>query len=145
MTELNRDAAEAMVAARVDAATDVTGFGLLGHLRGMLAASGCAATVDASAVELLPGVLDLARAGVVPGGTGRNHSFLGAYVSWGELPRDEQMVLADAQTSGGMLIATRDPARLHDEAAERGVPLRQVGRVEAGTAGRMTVTGRLAA
>src|SRR4051812_30788747 len=129
-----------MVAARVDAATDVTGFGLLGHLRGMLAASGCAAVVDAAAVELLPGVMELARKGVVPGGTGRNHEFLGQYVAWGALPRDEQLVLADAQTSGGMLIATRDPARLHDEAAERGVPLQLVGRVEPGVPGRITVT-----
>ena len=145
MTELNAAASEAMVAARVEAATDVTGFGFLGHLRGMLSASGCAATVDAGAVDLLPGVLDLARRGVVPGGTGRNHEFLGEFVGWGDLPKDEQLVLADAQTSGGMLIAARDPARLHDSAAERGVPLRQVGRVEEGVPGRITVTGRLAA
>ena len=143
MTELNRAPSEAMVAAGVDAATDVTGFGLLGHLRGMLSASGCAAEVDAGAVDLLPGVLDLARAGVVPGGTGRNHEFLGRYVSWGDLPRDEQLVLADAQTSGGMLIAASDPARLHDAAAERNVPLRLVGRVVEGQPGRITVTGRL--
>jgi len=145
MTELNRDASEAMVAARVDAATDVTGFGLLGHLRGMLSASGCAATVDAAAIELLPGVMELAHKGVVPGGTGRNHEFLDRYVAWGELPREEQMVLADAQTSGGMLIATRDPARLHDAAAERRVPLQHVGRVEQGVPGRITVSGRVAA
>jgi selenide,water dikinase len=144
MTELNRAAAEAMVAAGVDAATDVTGFGLLGHLRGMLSASGCAAVIDAEAVELLPGTMDLARRGIVPGGTGRNHEFLDRYVAWGDLPPDEQLVLADAQTSGGLLIATRDPARLHDAAAERGVPLRQVGRVVEGTAGRITVIGRIA-
>jgi selenide,water dikinase len=144
MTELNRAAAEAMVAARVDAATDVTGFGLLGHLRGMLAASGCAAVVEAESVELLPGTMDLARRNVVPGGTVRNHDFLDQYVAWGDLPREEQLVLADAQTSGGMLIATRDPARLSDAAGERDVPLRQVGRVVEGTAGRITVTGRLA-
>jgi selenide, water dikinase len=143
MTELNLAASEAMVAARVDAATDVTGFGLLGHLRGMLSSSGCAATIEADAVELLPGVLDLARQGVVPGGTTRNHEFLGQFVAWGDLPRDEQLVLADAQTSGGMLIASSDPARLHDAAAERGVPIRQIGRVEAGRPGRITVTGRL--
>jgi len=144
MTELNRAASEAMVAARVDAATDVTGFGLLGHLQGMLAASGCAAELDAGAIELLPGTMELARNNVIPGGTVRNHEFLDAYVAWGELPREEQLVLADAQTSGGMLIATRDPARLHDAAAERGVPLRQVGRVLAGVPGRITVTGRVA-
>jgi selenophosphate synthase len=80
----------------------------------------------------------------VPGGTVRNHDFLDQYVAWGDLPREEQLVLADAQTSGGMLIATRDPARLSDAAGERDVPLRQVGRVVEGTAGRITVTGRLA-
>jgi selenide,water dikinase len=111
----------------------------------MLAASGCAATIDASEVDLLPGVLELAAKGIVPGGTGRNHEFLAEFVAWGDLPRAEQLVLADAQTSGGMLIATRDPARLHDAAAERGVPLRQVGRVVEGAPGRITVTGRLAA
>ncbi len=145
MTELNALAAEAMVAAQVDAATDVTGFGILGHLRGMLAASGCAATVEAGSIELLPGVMDLARDRVVPGGTTRNHEFLARYVDWGELPRTEQLVLADAQTSGGLLIATRDPARLHDEAAARGVSMQQVGMVEAGHDGRVTVTGRLRA
>lgn len=143
MTELNRAASEAMVAARVDAATDVTGFGLLGHLRGMLAASGCAAEIDAAEVELLPGTMELARKNVVPGGTVRNHDFLDADVAWGELPREEQLALADAQTSGGLLIATRDPARLHDAAADRGVPLRQVGRVVEGVPGRITVTGRV--
>jgi selenide,water dikinase len=145
MTELNRAASEAMVAARVDAATDVTGFGLLGHLRGMLSASGCSAEVDAGTIELLPGVLALAGRGVVPGGTVRNHEFLGRYVGWGDLPRDEQLVLADAQTSGGMLIATQDPARLHDAAAERNVPLQPIGRVVEGPPGRISVTGRLAA
>jgi len=143
MTELNRAASEAMVAARVDAATDVTGFGLLGHLRGMLAASGCAAEIDAAEVEFLPGTMELARKNVVPGGTVRNHDFLDADVAWGELPREEQLALADAQTSGGLLIATRDPARLHDAAADRGVPLRQVGRVVEGVPGRITVTGRV--
>jgi selenide,water dikinase len=145
MTELNRDASEAMVEARVDAATDVTGFGLLGHLRAMLSASGCAAVVEADAVEFLPGAMDLARRGVIPGGTVRNHEFLGQFVSWGDLPREEQMALADAQTSGGLLIATRDPARLHDAAADRGVPLRQIGRISEGVPGRITVNGRVAA
>ncbi len=145
MTELNALAAEAMREAGVDAATDVTGFGLLGHLRGMLAASGCGATLDAGGIELLPGVLDLARDGVVPDGTKRNHEFLAQFVTWGELPRAEQMVLADAQTSGGLLLATRDPARLHDAAAARGVSLQRVGAIEAGHPGRISVTGRLRA
>jgi selenide, water dikinase len=143
MTELNEAASEAMVEARVDAATDVTGFGLLGHLHTMLESSGAAATVDPSDLDLLPGVLDLATAGVVPGGTIRNHDFLGQYVDWGDLSRPEQLVLADAQTSGGLLIATRDPAALHDAAAERGVALRPVGRVTDGPPGRIKIEGHL--
>ena len=145
MTDLNEAAAEAMVEAGVDAATDVTGFGLLGHLRGMLAASRVSASVEADGIELLPGVLDLAAASVVPGGTVRNHEFLAQYVSWGSLSRPEQLVLADAQTSGGLLLATRDPASLHDAAAARGVPLWRVGIVHEGQPGRITVKGRLAA
>ena len=107
MTTLNAAAAGAMVEAGVAAATDVTGFGLLGHLRKMLEASGASARVDATAVPMLPGALDLAQRGVVSGGTGRNHAWLNPTTEWGALTQPEQLVLADAQTSGGLLIATR--------------------------------------
>src|SRR5207244_1807043 len=80
MTELNAGASEAMVGGGADAATDVTGFGLIGHLRAMLDASGVAAALDASAPELLPGILELAREGVAPGGTRRNHEFVVPWV-----------------------------------------------------------------
>ena len=143
MTELNAEASAAMVAAGVDAATDVTGFGLLGHLHTMLAVSGAAATVDASAVEFLPGVLDLARDGVVPGGTGRNHEFVAPWVSWGELDEPQQLVLADAQTSGGLLIATRDPAALEAALGARELHAQRIGSVEEGSAGRIRIEGRL--
>jgi selenide,water dikinase len=106
MTTPNDAAAEAMVKAGAEAATDVTGFGLLGHLQRMLAASGVGATIDASSVPVLPGVLDHTMNDVVPGGTKRNHAYLGPNVDWGELSTPEQLVLADAQTSGGLLIAT---------------------------------------
>ena len=99
-----------------DAATDVTGFGLLGHLHRMLLASGVAAEIDASAVPLIDGALDLARSGVVPGGTKRNHASVDPHVDWGELTEPEQLLLADAQTSGGLLVATRDPDALHRSA-----------------------------
>ena len=69
MTQLNASASEAALAAGVQAATDVTGFGLLGHLHRMLAASAAAATLTAAAVPLLPGAQDLAAAGFVSGGT----------------------------------------------------------------------------
>jgi selenide, water dikinase len=72
MVTLNRGAAEAMIATGVSAATDVTGFGLPGHLRNMLRASGVSAEIDAGAVPLLPGVAELAAAGCIAGGTRRN-------------------------------------------------------------------------
>ena len=92
------------------AATDVTGFGLLGHLREMLAASGLAAEVDARAVPVIDGVRELLAAGMVAGGTQRNHAFVSESVDWGGLAEDEQLLLADAQTSGGLLLAVAPEA-----------------------------------
>ena len=132
-----------MVEAGVDAATDVTGFGLLGHLHTTLLASGVSATVDASAVEFLPGALELARDGVVPGGTGRNHEFVAPWVSWGDLSQPEQLALADAQTSGGLLIATREPSALEAALGARELHAQRIGSVEDGQAGRIRIEGRL--
>jgi selenide,water dikinase len=143
MTTLNEDAAAAMVAAGAEAATDVTGFGLLGHLHRMLLASGVAASVDASAVPLLDGVLELARSDVVPGGSKRNHAYVSPHTDWGELSKPEQLVLADAQTSGGLLVAASDGDRLASELASRRVPFAEIGRVDDGPAGRMRIAGRL--
>lgn len=143
MVALNAAASRAMLAAGAEAATDVTGFGLLGHLNGMLRASGVAARVDAASVPLLPGVLDLARAGVVPSGTRRNHAFLAGLVDWGGLTEPEQLVLADAQTSGGLLVAAADPDRLRAELRNHGVGWAEIGETVAGTPGRIEVAGRL--
>ena len=135
MTTLNADAAAAMVRDGASAATDVTGFGLLGHLRRMLEASGCAAVIRADAVPLLPDVLSLARRDVVAGGTKRNHTWLQEVVDWGELTTPEQIVLADAQTSGGLLVASAsamDPAIFEE-----------VGETIPGAPGAITVTGRV--
>jgi selenide, water dikinase len=143
MADLNDRAAEAMVEAGADAATDVTGFGLLGHLHTMLMASNLSATVDAGSVPLLSGALELAEGGVVPGGTGRNHEFVSSFVSWGELDRAEQLILADAQTSGGLLIATLDGERLEDALSTRGVMGHRVGALGGGPKGRIRVAGRL--
>jgi len=96
-------------------------------------------------VPLIPGVLDLARADVVPGGTQRNHAFVGPATDWGELTRPEQLLLADAQTSGGLLIATRDPSALAAALGERAVAFREIGDITAGDAGRIVVRGRLTA
>lgn len=143
MTTLNAAAASAMVSAGVAAATDVTGFGLLGHLRKLLEASGVAAIVRADTVPLLPGALDLARSDVVAGGTKRNHAWLQATTDWGELTPPEQIVLADAQTSGGLLIAARHADALSTALGERGVVSAEIGRVVPGPLGRISVTGRV--
>jgi len=115
MTTLNAGARDAALELgdAVHAATDVTGFGLLGHLREMLVGSGVGAELDASAVPVIDGVRDLLAAGMVAGGTQRNHAFVSEHVDWGGLPLDEQLLLADAQTSGGLLLAV-DPSHTDD-------------------------------
>ena len=145
MTTLNAAAAEAMVEAGASAATDVTGFGLLGHLHLALRASGASAEIDASAVRLLPGTIDLAERGVVPSGTRSNHEFVAPHMDWGELPEAEQLILADAQTSGGLLIAIGEDSSgdLREALSGRGVASSVIGRVTAGPQGRITFTGRL--
>jgi selenide,water dikinase len=106
MTTLNRGAAAAMASAGARAATDVTGYGLLGHLRSMLRASAVAAVIDSGAVPLLPGAVELAAAGHVPGGTRRNLTDLADDLTWaGAVPEPLRTLLVDAQTSGGLLIA----------------------------------------
>lgn len=112
MTTLNDTARDAALAAgdAVHAATDVTGFGLAGHLHELLSASGVAAELDASAVPVIDGVRELLDDGMVAGGTQRNHAFVSEAVDWGTLPESEQLLLADAQTSGGLLIAIDGPA-----------------------------------
>ena len=143
MAATNADAADAMLIAGADAATDVTGFGLLGHLLRMLQASGVGATIDASAVPVLDGVLELAQRDVVPGGTKRNHAYVAPQVRWGALTPPEQMVLADAQTSGGLLIATADHEWLGDELSGRRLPWADVGVVVDGRPGTIEVEGRV--
>ena len=105
MAELNAGAARAMSAVGVNAATDVTGFGLLGHLGEMVAASEVAAVIEHAAVPLIDGVRELAEAGVVPGGTARNLIAVERFTDFGNLDAAGQLILADAQTSGGLLIS----------------------------------------
>ncbi|MGH2674538.1 MAG: selenide, water dikinase SelD [Actinomycetota bacterium] len=145
MASLNAAASEAMVETEAEAATDVTGYGLLGHLLELVEASGVAAEVDASAVPVLDGALDLAREGVIAGGTRRNRTFVDPHVDWGDLDEGERFVLADAQTSGGLLIAASaeraDALRAGLEA--RGVLAAEIGRTLPGAPGRIAVRGRL--
>jgi selenium donor protein len=106
MARLNRAAAEAMIEVGVNACTDITGFGLLGHLREMAAASAVDVTIRAESVPILPAALTLASADVVPGGTLNNLAYVQPHVRFaGSVSRTAQIVLADAQTSGGLLIS----------------------------------------
>ncbi|HXT36532.1 MAG TPA: selenide, water dikinase SelD, partial [Chloroflexota bacterium] len=142
MATLNRLASEAMLEAGAHAATDVTGFGLLGHLGEMVMASGLAATIRAGAVPLLPGILELASQGVVPGGTLRNLEWLGErVVTDPAIGEPLRLALGDAQTSGGLLIAI-DPAAesaLLAGLERRGVLGAVIGELVVGTAGTITV------
>jgi cysteine desulfurase len=106
MAELNRKSAEIMLSFPVSACTDITGFGLLGHLKEMTAGSGVEANLHASHVPLLLNVEQLAAAGIVPGGTRNNMEYLSQYVTWDEnISEVMKIILCDAQTSGGLLIS----------------------------------------
>jgi selenide, water dikinase len=143
MTALNRTAAEALAAIEVHAMTDVTGFGLLGHLRNMTAASGVTARVWAGAVPILAAARHYVQAGIAPGGTHANWRFLQDWISYDEaVPQTTQLLLCDAQTSGGLLAAV--PAdlgvralRCLEVAGVAGAAI--VGRLDGAGAGHITV------
>jgi selenide,water dikinase len=109
MTELNRAASEAALAAGVVCGTDVTGFGLLGHLHKLARASGLTARVDPAAVPYLDGARDALAAGYVSGGTRRNLDWVRPHLAADGVAEDELLLLADAQTSGGLLVAGELP------------------------------------
>lgn len=139
MTTLNAAAAAVARRHRVHGATDVTGFGLTGHLHKMVLAAGLAAEVDLAALPLLPDVRALIDEGFVPGGTGRNLGFVAEYLTGGTA--DDRNLAADPQTSGGLLLAV--PAdRLDAVVADllaAGQLAAVIGRVVAGPAGRVTL------
>lgn len=105
MAHLNRAAAEAMVEVGVNAATDITGFGLAGHAREMAYGSGVVAEIFLDDVPVWPGVLEYSGTGVRPGRTADVLEFLAPWVAWGRAGLDWKGVLADPQTSGGLLMA----------------------------------------
>jgi selenide,water dikinase len=142
MLRLNRDAADAMATVEVHAATDVTGFGLLGHLHAMARASGVAARVEAAPVPLLAGAEMLAEAGEVPGGTRSNQRFLASRVHWPDgLSMARQILLCDAQTSGGLLLAVpaREVDRLLHALEAKSVAGVVIGELTEGDAGSILV------
>jgi selenide,water dikinase len=140
---LNAGARDAALAAGVRAATDVTGFGLLGHLHNLLAASGHAARVRVGAVPVLAFARELAREGLVPGGSRRNLDYVASKTRFHEAVDEvDRLVLADAQTSGGLLLAVppANESRLLGELRARGTFAHAVvGEVLAGEAGAIEV------
>ena len=143
MTTLNKRAAEVIVDGgfRVHAMTDVTGFGLIGHLREMLLASEVSARISAGSVPLLDGALECVRAGHVPGGLMNNRDFAECLVEYdGGIAEDVQTILFDPQTAGGLLIATPEGARLGRALKEAGVGAVGIGEVVAGRT-KIRVTG----
>jgi selenide,water dikinase len=145
MATLNAAAAEAMVEAGASACTDVTGFGLLGHLHIALRAAGASAVLDASAVPFLDGTHELGEAGMIPSGTRSNRAFVEEHVEWGELSDVERLMLADAQTSGGLLIAIAPSGAegLDRALASHGAGAARIGRIQPGPAGAIAVRGRV--
>lgn len=101
MSRLNRQASEAMLGASATAATDVTGYGLIGHLSNLKGG----ADVDLQAVPFMTGVRALALQDLFSGGSRRNHAAYRDDVDWGGIPEIDQLLLCDAQTSGGLLVA----------------------------------------
>lgn len=143
MATLNKAAKDAALAAGARAATDVTGFGLLGHLHNLAAASKLAARVDATRVPVLDFVPALVEAGFVPGGSKRNLSFVEPHARWdAAISPEERLLLCDAQTSGGLLIAVppeREEALLAELEA-RGAPARaRLGELWAGPPGSLEI------
>ena len=142
MAALNKPGALAMQRVGVNAATDITGFGLLGHLKSMVKGSGVAAEINLAAVPVLPGARELLENGVAPGGTHRNVSSVNDAVSWDAVLTDEdRLLLCDAQTSGGLLVSV--PADRADALVnalrEEGAPCAAVvGRISDGPAGTIT-------
>jgi selenide, water dikinase len=153
MATLNRDACEAMQEVGVHAATDVTGFGIAGHLHEMLEGSGCAGEIEFGTLPLFDDVLDYAADGVVPGRTAEVIEFAAAFTDWTGRPAPtvpgspiddlaRWRVLCDPQTSGGLLMAVA-PQRadaLRAALSARGVAAAAIGHAAPGEPGRITVT-----
>jgi selenide,water dikinase len=149
MTTLNASACDAMCEVGVHAATDITGFGLLGHLRNVAKASGLRAAVWLEEVPVLEQAWDYVRSGIAPGGTHANWRFLNDWTDYeADVDKAQQLALCDAQTSGGLLVAVA-PEKvdcLVEALRGRGALCAAViGRLEMGEPGRMRVVRRPAA
>jgi len=143
MTTLNRDASKVLAQAGAHALTDITGFGLLGHLRNMAAASGVSAQVWVDLVPILPAARTYVEKGIAPGGSHANLRFLANWVTYNsDVTRDEQLLLCDAQTSGGLLAALsgdRVAQVVRELHSARVCATALIGCIDAGTPGRIHV------
>jgi selenide, water dikinase len=134
MTTLNARAAEIAESGKftVHAATDITGFGLIGHAREMAAGSGVSVRINSANVPLLAGAMDCVRAGFIPGGLNNNRDFAECLVSYDEsVPAEIRTILFDPQTAGGLLlsVARSDAAALLNALTDVGVPAVEIGEV----------------
>jgi selenide, water dikinase len=130
MTTLNARASEIATRFQVHAATDITGFGLIGHLREVAKGSGLSARIDAARVPLLEGAIECVRAGFIPGGLNANRDFAECVVSYeGEIPAEVKTMLFDPQTAGGLLlsVASEDAGSLAAELKAAGVSASEIG------------------
>ena len=142
MVRLNGRALELARQYDVGAVTDVTGFGLLGHLHELARMSGLAARVESAAVPVLPGARELLAGGFVPGGTRRNLEFVEPLARWGPgVEESERILLCDAQTSGGLLvsISAADAQALVDALVDDGHAAAEIGELFEGDAGLIEV------
>ncbi len=148
MCTLNKVAALAGVAAGVTGATDITGFGLLGHLKKMAAASGVDVAIDAATVPALPGAREALGRGMISGGTRRNRTWAEDVVTIGEGVSEEDIwLLADAQTSGGLLlgVATDQVEQVLSTLKDAELPAAAIGRVTGAGVGHISIRGASAA
>jgi selenide,water dikinase len=134
MTTLNRKAAEVAVrsGAEIHSATDITGFGLIGHAREMAGGSGVSIRINSKEVQPLPGAMECIRAKFIPGGLNANRDFAECAVQYGEDVADElKTLLFDPQTAGGLMLAVAadDGLRLKNLLQAEGIPASQVGEV----------------
>ena len=143
MTTLNRDAARVFAASGAHALTDITGFGLLGHLRNLAAASGVSALIWSDLVPIIPAARDYVERGIAPGGTHANRRFLSKWVHYDpDLSEADQLLLCDAQTSGGLLAAVpgrRAPEVVRELRSHGSRAATIVGSIEPGEKGRIIV------
>ncbi len=135
MTQLNDIASQVAVSAGATGATDVTGFGLLGHLGKMVLTSGADAVIDVGSIAFLPGAKQYAEDGVIPGGTRRNLAWVENQIDAGSYGETDLLLLVDAQTSGGLVFGV-DKAKsgeAYAELREQGVGAMVIGETHAGT------------